>query len=647
MNAITKTVSIDVDSPFLEVNSGSDAEVYSIDPEAVMSALNGAYQPICEALPKALTPDRLADLTGLREYDIIQLARRLNGNRKPSPQEARAELHQALTTLPGVRKALSILGPVGHRSSSSLYQAAIVNVILAPPTFGGAMQRISNDPVLGPIHAIYVHVAAAITSFDHLGKTEDKAILAWLLGARHADPSMLSTAVRLWPEIADELGAVPASANIHIGLIDRTISRFHQHLLNMLCTLGSQVGDGFIVAPAPADVMASCISIDRIVEDPAFGAVRQAAKLHADSEQNLSVLFEALGRTDLIAAIAGSRAPLAYKTFAIAYALLALAAQWELESRQGDVERLKTQAAEALQTGDFSAVERLAKRLNEIKDAPTNPFFEPLDRVIDLFREYAVVEAGEIEKARSRAMAEFINRHADCNADGMQMECSAPIPSSTDLTAAPMGDQQAETQITAAIEERLSDAEGQRDAAEAEAMRLAAEVSFLLDRLAVLEGATMSTPAASRSKPATLADVSAWAEEALAGRLVLTERAKRGLKRGVYEDVPTVVGSLDLLAGLYRDAKLPGGGGKEALAVVERRCRELGIEICIAASERGLTCDNYWSNHEGRRYLLDMHVRKGTSRDARKTMRLYFCFDTESQTVIVGAGPEHLANSLT
>ena len=49
---------------------------------------------------------------------------------------------------------------------------------------------------------------------------------------------------------------------------------------------------------------------------------------------------------------------------------------------------------------------------------------------------------------------------------------------------------------------------------------------------------------------------------------------------------------------------------------------------------------------DGKR-LLDMHVKKGTNREARNCLRIYFFFDDESDQVVVGHLPDHLTTDVT
>jgi hypothetical protein len=44
---------------------------------------------------------------------------------------------------------------------------------------------------------------------------------------------------------------------------------------------------------------------------------------------------------------------------------------------------------------------------------------------------------------------------------------------------------------------------------------------------------------------------------------------------------------------------------------------------------------------------LDVHLKKGTSRESRHCLRIYFFWDEDSDQVVVGHLPDHLTNDLT
>lgn len=73
-------------------------------------------------------------------------------------------------------------------------------------------------------------------------------------------------------------------------------------------------------------------------------------------------------------------------------------------------------------------------------------------------------------------------------------------------------------------------------------------------------------------------------------------------------------------------------------------CRELGIEekASIADSAAGELGDTYFVMHHGRRKKMDRHLIKGTSRDPRYCLRIYFFWDEDDSQVVVCSLPQHL-----
>ena len=60
----------------------------------------------------------------------------------------------------------------------------------------------------------------------------------------------------------------------------------------------------------------------------------------------------------------------------------------------------------------------------------------------------------------------------------------------------------------------------------------------------------------------------------------------------------------------------------------------------ISAGEQG---EEYYINYNGQRKKLDRHLRKGTGRDPRECLRIYYFWDDERSVVVVGSLPYHLS----
>jgi hypothetical protein len=149
--------------------------------------------------------------------------------------------------------------------------------------------------------------------------------------------------------------------------------------------------------------------------------------------------------------------------------------------------------------------------------------------------------------------------------------------------------------------------------------------------------------------PAEYDDLPAWVDRYLAGRLLLLPRAVRACKAAAYGDVPLVFHSLLLLAHEYRDMKMGMDRSREAF---DKKRFSLAVEVgrSVSATAAGREGDEYWVAYPvggERKQLLDQHLRKGTSRDPRQTLAVYFFWDGDTSQVVVGWLPSHLDNSLT
>lgn len=148
-------------------------------------------------------------------------------------------------------------------------------------------------------------------------------------------------------------------------------------------------------------------------------------------------------------------------------------------------------------------------------------------------------------------------------------------------------------------------------------------------------GRPSDEPDAPTPSPRTLADLDVWAAEN-GDRVIVLKRALSAAKKSVYEDVPLVYQALDILATSYRDVKL---GIADRMAF-KNACLKAGLDFGGSITE-GVT-DDYYFNWQMRRRLMDQHIGRGTTRDPRFTMRIYFTWDEELSKVIVGWLPGHL-----
>jgi len=216
-----------------------------------------------------------------------------------------------------------------------------------------------------------------------------------------------------------------------------------------------------------------------------------------------------------------------------------------------------------------------------------------------------------------------------------------------------------EAEVTA-LREKVSEAEKERDEALdlaeqaekdrdlyiGENDRLRWQIDSLRERLAEKTGEDIDTTV---EIPQDYEDLPQWVEENLLGRLVLHPRALRGVKDAQYEDAGLVFRSLLLLANEYRNMRLGLADAREAF---EAKMAELGLRCSgsISESRAGEEGDTYFVRyplHADRKRFLELHLRKGSTRDDRHCLAVYFFWDEETRQVVVGWLPSHLENRMT
>lgn len=140
----------------------------------------------------------------------------------------------------------------------------------------------------------------------------------------------------------------------------------------------------------------------------------------------------------------------------------------------------------------------------------------------------------------------------------------------------------------------------------------------------------------------SMADIAEWAD-LHADTITILPRAIAEAKKSDLENAQLAFDALDLLAHTYRLVKLSHLPREDYKAHADR----LGLFIGGSVSAPGEHGDAYFVQYGGRRRLLDQHLGRGTSRDSRYSLRVYFFWDEDTQRAVVGWLPSHLPNSLT
>ncbi len=166
---------------------------------------------------------------------------------------------------------------------------------------------------------------------------------------------------------------------------------------------------------------------------------------------------------------------------------------------------------------------------------------------------------------------------------------------------------------------------------------------------AALEAKTGESVYATLETPDSYDDLPDWVSENLAGHVTLHPRALRGIGEAQYEDVNLVYKALLLLAKEYKKMRLGYDGSREAF---EKRLGDLGLRYgqSITENRAGEEGDTYFVRyplHTQRKCFLKYHLRKGSTKDDRHCLAIYFFWDTDTSEVVVGWLPSHLENRMT
>lgn len=149
--------------------------------------------------------------------------------------------------------------------------------------------------------------------------------------------------------------------------------------------------------------------------------------------------------------------------------------------------------------------------------------------------------------------------------------------------------------------------------------------------------------------PASYDDVPDWVGRQLAGRVILHPRAVNAVKDAIYDDVELVCRCLLLLANDYRDMRLSVEGAKARFDIA---ANELGVRLdpSITKARAGEQGDTYfvtWPVGSAQKAFLESHLRKGSTKDDRVCLAIYFFWDESTSQVVVGWLPSHLRNRMS
>jgi hypothetical protein len=170
------------------------------------------------------------------------------------------------------------------------------------------------------------------------------------------------------------------------------------------------------------------------------------------------------------------------------------------------------------------------------------------------------------------------------------------------------------------------------EVAETQAQKAAWRIQQLADQIRTGGG----DPDSGGVLPSAWAEFADWCDLQLAGRLVLTPTARRGVRKPVFADVETAARSLQWLATEARDRFMGGGGSLSNIPIFD------GIQNAPCGA------DVYEFDWNGRRFSAEWHVVDGgRTRDPARCLRIYYCFDPQTQQIVVSDMPAHRRTGAT
>lgn len=194
----------------------------------------------------------------------------------------------------------------------------------------------------------------------------------------------------------------------------------------------------------------------------------------------------------------------------------------------------------------------------------------------------------------------------------------------------------------------LDEASEATQSAEQERDELAAENARLRAKLLALSPLRMSEPSDRPPRLDSYDDMEAWCETTLGDHIEVLPRALReASKHGAPEMLERIEATLIMIRDYYVPMRLDAKDG--AWEAFRRRCEEMGIEESACFAQKGdiKNFPEYRTSFAGRRIYLDRHFKFGGGYDLRRMFRIYFAWDEETKSVIIGHMPTHLDNNNT
>lgn len=153
--------------------------------------------------------------------------------------------------------------------------------------------------------------------------------------------------------------------------------------------------------------------------------------------------------------------------------------------------------------------------------------------------------------------------------------------------------------------------------------------------------------------PTAFDNLEEWAIAFHNGRIFIHPRAVQAVKKSQYENVQLAYAAVNLLGEEYwRMRTSTPDRSSECRTAFNAKLRDLGLDLApsITSSRSGEQGEEYLVAYpvgtENKR-LLDLHLKKGSSREPRFCLRVYFFWDHDEQKVVIGCLPSHLGTRAT
>jgi hypothetical protein len=156
-------------------------------------------------------------------------------------------------------------------------------------------------------------------------------------------------------------------------------------------------------------------------------------------------------------------------------------------------------------------------------------------------------------------------------------------------------------------------------------------------------------PKIEKQYPGDLSELSVWIASNHPQTIILHPRAERGASKSQFEDVTLIYQAIDLLGAQYHAMKMTNlEEAEKRRSACTHRLQELGVELTpsITASRAGEEGADYEVHYPPgqleKKRILDLHLKKGSDRDERYCLRIYFFWDDDAKKVVIGWLPSHL-----